>query len=48
MQRNREKSNAMGKTRVLFKKIEVTMGTFHTKTDTMKDKNGKDLTSRRY
>ena len=34
----------MGKTRVLFKKIEVTMGTFHTKTGTMKDKNGKDLT----
>ena len=39
-----EKSNAMGKTRVLFKKIEVTMGTFHTKTGTMKDKNSKDLT----
>ena len=34
----------MGKTRVLFKKIAVTMGTFHTKTGTMKDKNGKDLT----
>ena len=34
----------MGKTRDLFKKIGDTKGTFHVKMDTIKDKNGKDLT----
>ena len=34
----------MGKTRDLFKKIRDTKGTFHTKTDTIKDRNGMDLT----
>ena len=34
----------MGKTRDLFKKIRDTKGTFHTKTGTIKDRNGIDLT----
>ena len=34
----------MGKTRDLFKKIRDTMGTFHAKISTIKDKNGMDLT----
>ena len=34
----------MGKTRDLFKKIRDTKGTFHTKTGTIKDRNGMDLT----
>ena len=34
----------MGKTRDLFKKIRDTKGTFHTKMDSIKDKNGMDLT----
>ena len=34
----------MGKTRDLFKKIRDTKGTFHVKTDTMKDRNCMDLT----
>ena len=34
----------MGKTRVLFKKIRDTKGTFHAKMGTIKDKNGVDLT----
>ena len=34
----------MGKTRKLFKKIRDTKGTFHAKVDTIKDKNGIDLT----
>ena len=33
----------MGKTRDLFKKIRDTKGTFHAKTDTIKDRNGMDL-----
>ena len=33
----------MGKTIVLFKKIRDTKGTFHAKTDTIKDRNGMDL-----
>ena len=33
----------MGKTRDLFKKIRDTKGTFHAKTGTIKDRNGKDL-----
>ena len=38
-----EKSR-MGKTRDCFKKIRDTKGTFHAKMDTMKDRNGMDLT----
>ena len=34
----------MGKTRVFFKKIRDTKGIFHAKMDTIKDRNGKDLT----
>ena len=34
----------MGKTRNLFKKIRDTKGTFHAKMDTIKDRNGMDLT----
>ena len=37
----------MGKTRDVFKKIRDTKGTIHAKMGTIKDKNGKDLTSRR-
>ena len=36
--------NRMGKTRDLFKKIRDTKGTFHAKMDTIKDRNGMDLT----
>ena len=43
MQRNRGK-NRMGKTRDLFKKIRDKKGTFHAKMDTIKDRNGMDLT----
>ena len=39
-----EENNKMGKTRDLFKKTGDTKGTFHAKMDTIKDKNGKDLT----
>ena len=34
----------MGKTRDLFKKIRDTKGTFHAKMNTVKDRNGRDLT----
>ena len=34
----------MGKTRDLLKKIRDTKGTFHAKMDTIKDRNGMDLT----
>ena len=34
----------MGKTRYLFKKIRDTKGTFHAKMDSIKDRNGMDLT----
>ena len=34
----------MGKTRDLFKKIRDTNGTFHVKMDSIKDRNGMDLT----
>ena len=34
----------MGKTRDLFKKIRDTKGTFHVKMDSIKDRNGMDLT----
>ena len=43
-----EENNRMGKTSNLFKKIRDTSGTFHAKIGTIKDRNGMDLTSRRY
>ena len=39
-----EANNRMGKTRNLFKKIRDTMGTFHIKMGSIKDRNGRDLT----
>ena len=39
-----EDNNRMGKTRDLFKNISDIMGTFHAKTDTIKCRNGMDLT----
>ena len=38
----------MGKTRDLLKKIRDTKGIFHAKMGSIKDRNGMDLTSRRY
>ena len=38
-----EEDNRIGKTRDLFKKIRDTKGTFHTKMDLIKDRNGMDL-----
>ena len=39
-----EENNRMGKSRNLSKKIRDTMGTFHAKMDTIKDRNVMDLT----
>ena len=39
-----EENNRIGKTRDLFKKIRDTKGTFHAKMDSIKDRNGRDLT----
>ena len=39
-----EENNRMGKTRDHFKKIRDTKGTFHAKMNTIKDRNGMDLT----
>ena len=39
-----EENNRMGKTRDLFNKIGDIKGTFHARMDTIKDRNGKDLT----
>ena len=39
-----EENNRMGKNRDLFKKIKDTTGTFHAQTDSIKDRNGMDLT----
>ena len=39
-----EENNRMGNTRDIFKKIRNTKGIFHAKMDTIKDRNGKDLT----
>ena len=39
-----EENNRMAKTRDLFKKIRDTKGTFHAKMDTIKYRNGRDLT----
>ena len=43
-----EENSRMGNTRDLFKKIRDTEGTFHAKMGLIKDRNGIDLTSRRY
>ena len=39
-----EENNRMGKTRDLFKKIRDTKGIFHANMNTIKDRNGMDLT----
>ena len=39
-----EENNRMGKTRDLLKKIRDTKGSFHAKMDSVKDRNGVDLT----
>ena len=39
-----EENNRVAKTRALFKKIRGTEGTFHAKMDTIKDRNGMNLT----
>ena len=39
-----EENNRMGKTRDLFNKIKDTMGTFHAKMGSIKDRNCRDLT----
>ena len=39
-----EENSEMGKSRYHFKKIRDTKGTFHAKMDTIKDRNGMDLT----
>ena len=39
-----EENNRMGNTRDLFTKIRDTKGTFHAKMDSIKDRNGMDLT----
>ena len=39
-----DENNIMGKTRDLFKKIRNTMGTFHSKMETIKDRHSMDLT----
>ena len=46
--KEKEENNRIGKTRDLFKKIKDTKGTFHAKMGLIKDRNGLDLTSRRY
>ena len=42
--KEKDENNRMGKTRDLFKKIRDTMGAFHAKMGTIKDRNGMDLT----
>ena len=39
-----EENNRMGKTKDLLKKIRDIKGTFHPRMDTIKDRNGMDLT----
>ena len=39
-----KENNRMGKTRDIVKKIRDTKGNFHAKMDTIKDRNGKDVT----
>ena len=40
----KEENNRMGKIRDLFKKIRAINGTFHAKMNTIKERNGMDLT----
>ena len=42
-----EENNRMGNTRDLFKEIRATKGTFHAKMDTVKDRNGMNLTKQK-
>ena len=42
--KERDEKNRMGKTRDLFKKIRNTKGTFQAKMDSIKERNGIDLT----
>ena len=42
--KNREENNRMGKTRDHFKKIRDIKGIFHANMDSMKDRNGMDIT----
>ena len=46
--KEREKTNRMGNTRDLFKKIRNTKGTFHAKIGSIKDRNYMDLTEPKY
>ena len=39
-----EENNRMGKTRGLFKKMRDSKGTFHAKMDSIKDRNGMEIT----
>ena len=39
-----EENNRMGKTRGLFKKMRDSKGTFHAKMDSVKDRNGMEIT----
>ena len=43
-----EENSRIGKTRGLFKKIRHTKGIFHAKMDSIKDRNGMDLTEAKY
>ena len=43
-----EENNRVGKTTDLFRKIRDTMGTFHAKMSSIKDRNGMDLTEAEY
>ena len=43
-----EENNRTGKTRGLFKKMRDTKGTFHAKMGSIKGRNGRDLTDRKY
>ena len=42
--RKKDENNRMGNIGDLFKKIRDTKGTFHAKIDTIRDRNGMDLT----
>ena len=42
--KDREENNRMGKTRDHFKKIRDIKGIFHANMDSMKDRNGMDIT----
>ena len=42
-----EENNRMGRTRGFFKKIRDTLGTFHAKMGSIKDRNGMNLTEQK-